>query len=215
MKSASTPGQASACIGEIIAAWSRGSAHTMEMAKVVLAARHRLRYGEWSKLWQSGRMPFSKRKGEMLVVIGERLGWIDAQSFAHLPVGWSVLYWLARLQRGILTRLVEEGVIHPKLTLREARELIAKIRGCSRHASAKASAVQRRLRGFGGYVERTLDAWSPTDREFARSELSRLIRQISGEVACRTTDIQFSDESRKAVHRSFPRNVITQPPINA
>lgn len=183
----------------------------MEMAKVVLAARHRLRYGEWSKLWQSGRMPFSKRKGEMLVVIGERLGCIDAQSFAHLPVGWSVLYWLARLQRGILTRLVEEGVIHPKLTLREARELVAKVNGCSTQVSTKTSAVQRRLRGFCGYVERTFAAWCPADREFARSELSRLIRQISGEVACRATDTQLSDESRKAARHSLPRNVITQP----
>lgn len=183
----------------------------MEMAKVVLAARHRLRYGEWSKLWQSGRMPFSKRKGEMLVVIGERLGCIDAQSFAHLPVGWSVLYWLARLQRGILTRLVEEGVIHPKLTLREARELVAKVNGCSTQVSTKTSAVQRRLRGFCRYVERTFAAWCPADREFARSELSRLIRQISGEVACRATDTQLSDESRKAARHSLPRNIITQP----
>jgi len=163
-------------IAEIVGAWTRGAGHTMDLACVVSAGRRRLRYGEWSKLWQSGRMPFSKRKGEMLVVIGERLDWIDAQIFAHLPIGWSILYQLAQLERAVFEKLLGEAVIHPKLTLREARELAAGF-----HRREKRSAginVRRRLRQFSDFVERTLSQWKAEDRKLAKIKLTGLIEQI-------------------------------------
>ena len=100
---------ASDWIAEITEAWARGGTHTLELARLVLTVRRRMCYGEWSQLWKSGEMPFSKRKGEMLVVIGERLGRIDTKTFAHLPTGWSILYWLARLEWETLQKLVEQG----------------------------------------------------------------------------------------------------------
>lgn len=214
MKSASAPGQASACIGEIIAAWSRGSAHTMEMAKVVLAARHRLRYGEWSKLWQSGRMPFSKRKGEMLVVIGERLGWIDAQTFAHLPVGWSVLYWLARLERKAFKELLRGGIIHPKLTLAESKRLAKNSSDRSKASATQNGNIGRRLQLFTKYVLQHLDSWSSEERRLVARELSQLVQQIS-DTGGSAQKFHFPDEGLMAARHPSPRNVIIQPQINA
>jgi hypothetical protein len=174
---ASARTRASDWIGEITRAWSLGGTHTMELARVMVAARNRLRYGEWSELWKSEQMPFAKRKGEMLVVIGDRLGWIDAQYIAHLPASWSVLYWLAKLRAEIFRKLIEEGTIHPKLTLGEAKELVARFNGRGKKQLAEIN-VKRWLSKLRDYVERTLSQWRPDDRKRAKKELTGLIEQI-------------------------------------
>src|SRR6266516_3594442 len=103
--------------------WSRGACSTMELARVVSAAMNRLHRGQWTRLWKSGSLPFSKRKGEMLAVIGKNLCRLNAQTFAHLPWGWSILYQLAQLDRKTFEDLVEQGAIHPRLTLQDAQLL--------------------------------------------------------------------------------------------
>jgi len=62
-----------------------GTASTIELARVVCIARSNLPYGAWTQLWKSGRVGFSKRKGEMLAAIGKQLAELDAQNSAHLP----------------------------------------------------------------------------------------------------------------------------------
>src|SRR6266436_6588547 len=57
----------------INSAWKRGTATTLQLARVVQAARGELPYGGWTRLWKSGCIGFSKRKAEMLVVIGANL----------------------------------------------------------------------------------------------------------------------------------------------
>src|SRR5262245_11663339 len=105
---------------EIRRLFDRGKASTMDLARAVASARQSLDRGQWSQLWRAGNILFSKRKGDMLVRIGYRLGRVDAQTFAQLPAGWSVLYCLAHLERGVLGQLVAQGQIHPHLTLRQA-----------------------------------------------------------------------------------------------
>ena len=51
----------------ISAAWARGAANTLALARLACQARDQLPRGEWSRLWKSGRLPFSKRKADMLV----------------------------------------------------------------------------------------------------------------------------------------------------
>src|SRR5437867_4066970 len=67
----------------------RGTTHTLDLARSVFAARKALPRGEWARLWSEGRIAFSKRKAEMLAVVGKGLGNLNAQTFAHLPSGWS------------------------------------------------------------------------------------------------------------------------------
>lgn len=157
------------CIEKIRLTWSRGAHSTVELAKVLADIRGRLRYGQWAQLWESSRLPFSKRKGEMLVVIGERLDWLD---------GWSVLYCLALLERETLNRLIEEGSVHPKLTLQEAKELLAKFNGHSNRNKKRRPNVQHRLHLFGDFIRRTLPDWNPAERELAKRELTRLLELI-------------------------------------
>src|SRR6266516_4523167 len=119
-------------MGKIKKVWARGSSSTLDLARVVSAAKNRLQrhYGQWSQLWKyEQKMPLSKSTADRLATVGERMGWIDSATSLNLPRGWNILYVLARLDRRTLEPLIEQGLIHPKLTLREAKALVARLRG--------------------------------------------------------------------------------------
>ncbi|HXR04836.1 MAG TPA: hypothetical protein VN836_09030, partial [Verrucomicrobiae bacterium] len=65
--------------------WIRGANRTLELSRLMNRARQSLPYGSWSRLLQSGGLPFSRRKGEMLVVVGQGVGGLNAQNSAQLP----------------------------------------------------------------------------------------------------------------------------------
>jgi hypothetical protein len=97
---------------------------------------------------------------------------------AHLPHGWSVLYQLARLTRADFENLLQQRVIHPQLTLREARELVAKLCGASGKNLSLKSNLRRRLRQFREYLQRTSSDWQPAERALAVAELTRWVELI-------------------------------------
>src|SRR5882762_8030142 len=48
------------CTDQIRRAWAEGGANTLALARIVRSARRNLRRGEWSHLWESGDLPFSR-----------------------------------------------------------------------------------------------------------------------------------------------------------
>src|SRR6266511_3417801 len=124
-------------------------------------------------------MPFAVRKGYMLLVVGDGLGWANLQTFANLPVGWSILYHLARLDRTTLERLVQEGVIHPALKLWEAKNLVAQFKGGPNVVRARRFNLQQRLQKFGEFVDSTSNDWSPQERRWAQTRLQEILHQIA------------------------------------
>src|SRR2546427_53697 len=62
-------------IAEIQRQFAHGKSATLELAITVCAAKRQLHYGDWTAILKSGRLPFRKRRAEMLVVIGNGLGW--------------------------------------------------------------------------------------------------------------------------------------------
>ena len=158
--------------------FARGRASVLDLARVVCSTKSALPRGQWTQLWQLGRLPFSKRKGEMLAVIGRHLGALDAQTFARLPGGWSVLYHLARLPRPALENLVQGGTVHPTLTLKEAKELLARLRGRTQPLTRRCNVIQR-LRRFQEFVRTTFNDWPLSDQRFVATEL----RSVADELA--------------------------------
>jgi hypothetical protein len=72
-------------IHDIRIAWALGAANTLELARLVSRARESLRrHGQWSRLWHDGlpQVPFSKRKADMLAVVGRELGSLSEQTCA-------------------------------------------------------------------------------------------------------------------------------------
>jgi hypothetical protein len=167
--------------GEIRRLWAKGNGASLELAKVVSAAKTRLqrRYGQWSRLWKSEqKMPVSKRTADMLAAIGDQMGGLDSQTSANLPRGWNILYCLTRLDRQTLELLIQQEVIHPKLTLREAKALVARLKGKQTEDSARKANVRERLRRFAGIVRDTLSDWDSDQLELATETLTQLIEEI-------------------------------------
>jgi len=159
--------------------FTRRNTTTLDLARLICAARSALPFGEWTHLWISPCRPFSKRKAEMLVVVGRELGDIDTQLFAHLPAGWSTLYYLARLARPLLNSLIADGTIHAALTLAEARSLLARFNG-RRAQGARRPNVRLRLRQFEHFVRATSESWTTAERELVWAELQKLAAQLDG-----------------------------------
>lgn len=110
------------------------------------------------------------------MVIGKRLGTLDAQAFAHLPCGWSILYYLARLERTALEALLKDGTVHPGLTLQRAKMLVAKY--TSQRKDPKKSTTKQRIHKFKAFVLTTLTDWSEEDRDLAKAVLNELLGHL-------------------------------------
>src|SRR5439155_7604947 len=156
---------------EIKKVWRRGAASTMDLARVVCAVRTQSRYGQWAQLWKSGSLPFSKRKGDVLVAIGRRWGTADEQTYARLPIGWNILYHLARLEPTLFDRLLEEGTIRPAMTLREAKELLARFQG-GKSARSQKTKIKEYLRRLARFIASRRD-WQTEERELVIEALTR------------------------------------------
>ena len=163
---------------EIKKVWRRGAASTMELARVVCAARTQSRYGQWAQLWKSGSLPFSKRKGDVLVAIGRRWGTADEQTYARLPIGWNILYHLARLEPTLFDRLLEEGTIRPAMTLREAKELLARFQG-GKSARSQKTKIKEYLRRLARFIASRRD-WQTEERVMIIEALTRHVEEMRG-----------------------------------
>jgi hypothetical protein len=169
--------------------WSRGADSTLVLARLMSQARQCLRYGSWSRLWQSGTLPFSKRKGDMLVVIGQGLGVLDAHHCAQLPRAMHTLYHLARLGQTTVEKLIEQGRIGPKLSLRQAKCLLREPPAESqpKNSCSKLKALLARL---GGLIRADSGSWPEEQRKSVRRQILALANEIPeektthGAVAC-------------------------------
>jgi hypothetical protein len=184
---ATKPLTAADWIVEIKKVWARDAAGTLEMARVVNTAKRHLRrqYGQWSRLWTSGQeMPISKSTADQLAVIGQRMGGMDSQTSENLPRGWNILFCLAALGRETLQQLIYQKVVHPKLTLRQAKELVTRLNGTGTQARTRKTSVRAWLRRSAEFVVTNLPDWSADMRKLATEELTRLIEQIGAESGC-------------------------------
>jgi hypothetical protein len=174
----------------ICRAWQQRSADTLsdnlELGQLVWQARQTLSgHGEWSHLFQygRGRLPFSKRKADHFVAIGQVFGGSGGESTtknmcSQLPPGWRILSSLARLGRPLVEQLVIEGRIHPRLSLSASRALLAELLPESRKKIPR-SRLRNRFRSFAKFIHQNSPNWSAEDSQYAQHELRRLLDQIS------------------------------------
>ena len=173
---AASPNLACQWIDEVHRLWAQGATSTLALARVVYQARRTLAYGDWTRLWAPGVIPFSKRKAEMLAATGKGIGLIDAQTFAHLPRHWSVLYYLSQLGQAVVEQLVRTGTIHPGLTLQEARALAARHKG--QEPPRRRENLRQKLRQFEKFVAATLSEWTIDERRWTQCRLNSLAKKI-------------------------------------
>ncbi len=110
----------------------------------------------------------------MLLVIAEGLDWVNAQTFAQMPHGWSILYLLAQLQRTQLEHLIADGFVHSRLKLSEAKELVNRFRPGNRQSAVRGLNLPRRFEKFEEFIADTVEDWSPEQREWASRKLEAI-----------------------------------------
>ena len=163
---------------EIKKVWARGPASTLELARLICVIRKQLPRGEWTALWRPGEMPFGRRKGYHLRVIGQGLGWANVHVCARLPAGCRILYHLARLDRRTLERLILEKVIRPTLKERKAKQLVAQFRGDTIKTRSIRAVLRERLRRLAEFFAANLADLCAEDMDLAEAQLIRVLQQI-------------------------------------
>src|SRR6266511_3664099 len=167
---------------------------TVELARVVSAARNGLPHGGWTALWKSGQMPFGKRTAYLLVAVGNGLGWANVRVCAHLPTALRTLCHLARLDRRTLERFIEQGVIHPALKEADARRLLAGFQSKAMEGHSPQARLRGRLRRFEAFVRASLADWSPAETHIVQSSLTDLLEEIGA--GCEGVSEPFESELR-------------------
>jgi len=174
-KTTSAPRWMANWVGEITRACARGTVDTLALARLVAKARGSLEYGKWSQMWNSGLLPFSKRKADMLALIGQELGELVEQDSAQLPSGWNILYYVARLGSSLVKRLVKKGTIHSNLGLTRAKELLAKYKPEATKRRVPSKAKFQMIR-FTRFMRTTGENWSKNERQFAVTQVLPLLK---------------------------------------
>jgi len=167
-------------------AWTQRTADTLadnlELARLVSRARESLRArGEWSHLFGPGQsgLPFSKRKAEHFVRIGEIFGeCANANTCAQFPPGWRILSCLAGLGWPLVERLVSEGRIHPRLSLNAAKTLLAGYFPESLKKNPQSS-FNKRFDRFSKFARAAFKSSSPEERRIASRKLLNLAQDIA------------------------------------
>ena len=181
----SAPCSVAEWIEQIQMLWANGAESRLELASLISTIRNHLRQrrGDWSSLWESGELPFSKRKAEKLVVVGDGLGWaINANACSHLPTEWNALYYIARLRRSVQERLIQERAIRPTLSVSQARELFVRFHGVTLKNSSRKTRFRERLRRFEDFFHAELPNCSQAEKNLARARLTGLIELIDEDV---------------------------------
>jgi len=178
---AAVPASTEAWALEILRIWSQGPANTLDLARLLGQARGSLPHGGWTRLWTTERIPFSKRKAEMLVVVGRNLEELDAQSVARLPASWTTLYYLAELGHELVELLIGQGRIHPRLTRAQARALLVEFKPEAAQKPAP-SPLDRRFSCFVKFVRAAIPAWPVGERQLRRTQLLALAEELHASI---------------------------------
>lgn len=177
-------------------------ADTFQLANAAYWTRKRLAHGEWATLWRSATIPFSKTRGEALVQIGERFGIPSVQTSAHLPTEWTILHQLARLRMPLIEQLLAQKIIHPRLTFKQARDLVISILG-TRSPRSACTRIQQQLRKLLNCVQEAGGQLSWSDRDGLATQLRALTRRLTkftapsapGELGSRVINLPVTDVS--------------------
>jgi len=166
--------------GMIRQAWFRGADSTLELARLMSQARASLPYGSWGHLWKAGEMPFSKRKGDKLVAIGQGMGGLDENDRAQLPPAFGALYCLARLGQTVVEELIWQRLIHSRMSVGDARALLPEPHFESRRKNLP-TGFKARLARLTAWIRAEIGNWPEEQRKLVHTQLLALADEIRGE----------------------------------
>lgn len=106
--------------------WSPGWA--LKTGELLIQAKEQLAHGQWLAMWESRRMKFGLRTGEMLMRVARHPALRNSKHFSSLPAAWSILHVLSQLPPEVVQQGIADGVINTELKLTAARRLLSQSR---------------------------------------------------------------------------------------
>jgi hypothetical protein len=133
----------------------------------------------WGLLFGPGGVKFSQRRAEMFMAIVRCPVLTDPKTFSNLPGCWTVLHALSKVPVEVLTQAIGSGLVHPEMTLQEARELAKAHRvgatGPAPEQGDKDFDIDQRLNRLDSYLRREAARW-PLEH---RPELAAALREVA------------------------------------
>jgi hypothetical protein len=120
----------------IESAWDASRESTIEVGRLLIAAKEELPHGEFGKMLES-ELPFSGRTAQRLMRIADDPRLTNTTHASLLPTSWSVLYELSRLRNDEFERHLAVGAIRADMSRDDALRLLG-------HGKTKAAAGRRR-----------------------------------------------------------------------
>jgi N6-adenosine-specific RNA methylase IME4 len=148
----------------IIGCWRVGVRAIIETGQVIAQAKKALPYGEFTAMVET-KLPFKRRKAQMLMEIAADPRLLDAHVLAHLPPMWTVLHPITKLDDPTLYACIEDGTIHPDMVGREISAKAKQQRRAKREAELGAKQCALPLEKFGVIVADPPWRFEPRSRE--------------------------------------------------
>ena len=113
-----------AWVDEINKAFGFSVGWVVKAGDLLTKAKQQLGHGQWSSLFEAGKLKFGLRTAEMLMAVARHVSLRNSKNFSSLPNGWSVLHTLSRLRAEVVEEGIANGRIHSEMKLADARQLV-------------------------------------------------------------------------------------------
>lgn len=125
------------------AIYARIDAFVLEIGALLHHAftNHRAVYDDWVET----QLPFGLDKARRMRMIYVAYRELPTETLARLPAPWQSLYALTRIDRPALEAAIEDGTVHPDLTVRETCEVVAGLNGRETKRHTEADLVAAKL----------------------------------------------------------------------
>ena len=107
----------------ITTTWQKGVRSIIDTGKRLKEAQDELDHGEWERMFDEKKLPFSIRTAQRLMEIADHPVMGNATHVSHLPPHWGTLSELVPLSGQEMLACIADGKIHPEMTREEAKAL--------------------------------------------------------------------------------------------
>jgi len=107
----------------IALAYANGVSSILECGEMLLEAKEELEHGEFLAMLEL-KLPFSARTAQRFMAIARNQALANTTHRVAFPPTWGTLAELAKLPPPVITSLIKDGTITPKLERKQAAELV-------------------------------------------------------------------------------------------
>jgi hypothetical protein len=178
----SASGVVETCVAEINEAVHSCKGWAVQAGLLLLSAKAKLVHGQWSAMFESGRLDVTVRVAEMLMKIAGHPTLANPKYFSDLPQAWSVLYELSKLPPQMLEGEIHKAAVHPDLKHVQARQIVQRVLaqgGASKPKLAvRAFNFQRRQQRLTSYLAQQAASWPLDQHERLAGLLEETARKL-------------------------------------